>query len=147
MKLSTKLREHMERLGLSQEKLAEHLGVSQSLVSKWKRGRGMPKASEVRAMATLFGVTCDYLLDDDLPVMGPEETEYDREVRRIARKVGPKQVWEILMGRLGQADPAGAPGGLPAITPRPDDGRRVARPGPDSPPSVPRGGRKRDGSA
>jgi transcriptional regulator with XRE-family HTH domain len=109
MKLSTKLREHMERLGMSQDTLAEHLGVSQALVSKWKRGRGMPKTPEVRAMADLFGVSCDYLLNDELPVMSAEETEYDREVRKIARKVGPKQVWEILMGSLGGASPAAAP--------------------------------------
>ena len=50
--------------GLSQEQLAERLGVSRQSVSKWESGGVMPDLDKVLAMSELFGVSTDALLKD-----------------------------------------------------------------------------------
>ena len=47
---------------LSQQKLAEAIGVSQKAIDYWERGVNEPKASYIVRLADFFEVTCDYLL-------------------------------------------------------------------------------------
>jgi len=53
------IREFREQAGITQLQLANELGVTPSTVYNWERGRNEPKASQLKAMATLFGVTMD----------------------------------------------------------------------------------------
>ena len=48
--------------GLSQEELANSLGVSRQAVSKWESGQSVPDLDKVVAMSDCFAVTTDYLL-------------------------------------------------------------------------------------
>lgn len=48
--------------GWTQVELAEKLNVSDKAVSKWESEAGLPEISQLPTMATLFGVTIDYLL-------------------------------------------------------------------------------------
>ena len=50
------------RLGLSQEGLAEHLGVSRDSVKDWESGETTIRSSVLIRMADLFGCSLDYLL-------------------------------------------------------------------------------------
>ena len=50
------------RLGLSQEGLAEKLGVSRESVKDWESGRTPPKTSVLINMADLFDCSLDYLM-------------------------------------------------------------------------------------
>ena len=45
--------------GWTQLELANHLGVTPATVFNWERNRHEPKASQLRAMARLFGVPMD----------------------------------------------------------------------------------------
>ena len=65
MKLHDKIYEFRKKEGLSQEALAEKLGVSRQSVSKWETGEATPEVSKLLAISKLFGVTTDYLLDDE----------------------------------------------------------------------------------
>ena len=47
---------------LSQQKLAEAIGVSQKAIDYWERGINEPKASYVVRLADFFEVSTDYLL-------------------------------------------------------------------------------------
>jgi transcriptional regulator with XRE-family HTH domain len=64
-----KLYENLQRLrkgkGLSQEALAEMLGVSRQAISKWESGQSYPEMEKLITLSDFFGVTVDSLLKDD----------------------------------------------------------------------------------
>ena len=70
MTFGERLQALRQRAGMSQDALAERLGVSRQAVSRWERDETMPETDKVIALADLFGVTTDYLLRPR-----PEETE------------------------------------------------------------------------
>ena len=47
------------KMGLSQQQLADRLGVSRQSVSKWETGTALPELDKLVAMSELFGVTLD----------------------------------------------------------------------------------------
>jgi transcriptional regulator with XRE-family HTH domain len=47
---------------LSQQKLAEQIGVTQKAIDFWEKGINEPKASYIIKLAKFFGVTSDYIL-------------------------------------------------------------------------------------
>lgn len=51
--------------GLSQEQLAEKIGVSRQAVSRWESGDTTPEMALFKKLCCEFGVTADYLLGDD----------------------------------------------------------------------------------
>lgn len=64
MNISEKISSLRKEKGLSQEALAEALGVSRQSVSKWESGDVLPDSDKIIAMSGFFGVTTDYLLKD-----------------------------------------------------------------------------------
>lgn len=56
------IRELREGAGLTQVQLANKVGVTPSAVYNWERGRNEPKASQLRTMARLFGVSMDAIV-------------------------------------------------------------------------------------
>ena len=65
--LSEKIYELRRRDGLSQETLAEKIGVSRQAVSKWETGAATPELDKLRALCAFFGVTLDELTGEDPP--------------------------------------------------------------------------------
>lgn len=55
------IRELREAQGLTQAEFAFHLGVTPSAVYSWEAGKYEPKASQVRAIAKLCGVSMDVI--------------------------------------------------------------------------------------
>ena len=51
--------------GLSQEELADKLGISRQAVSKWERAESSPDTDNLICLARLYGVSLDELLDCD----------------------------------------------------------------------------------
>lgn len=64
MALSEKLFTLRKKSGLSQEQLAEHLGVSRQAISKWESGSSMPESDKLIAICDYFDVSLDYLMRD-----------------------------------------------------------------------------------
>ena len=54
--------------GMSQEELADQMGVSRQAVSKWESEQATPDLDKVVIMSELFEVTTDYLLKGIEPV-------------------------------------------------------------------------------
>lgn len=70
--------------GWSQEELAEKMNVSRQAVSKWEGAQTIPDLEKILQLSTLFGVTTDYLLKDEI-----EDEEFtadccDSTVRKIS---------------------------------------------------------------
>lgn len=65
MKLSDKIVGLRKSNGMSQEDLAEELDISRQAISRWESGAAMPDANNILQLSKLFGVTTDYLLNDD----------------------------------------------------------------------------------
>ena len=62
MKFQERLKELRVAKGLSQMRLAQAVGISQSAIAKWELGKTEPTASAIILLATYFGETTDYLL-------------------------------------------------------------------------------------
>lgn len=56
------IKAHRQRCQMTQEFVAESLGVSRQAVSKWEMGISEPSTSNLMALAQLFGVTAEELL-------------------------------------------------------------------------------------
>ena len=54
--------------GMSQEELADAVGVSRQAVSKWESEQATPDIGKIMAMSDIFEVTTDYLLKGIEPV-------------------------------------------------------------------------------
>lgn len=61
---------------MTQIELAEKLNYSDKAVSKWERGESIPDVIVLKTIADLFGVSLDYLLEED-HTPTPQEPEQD----------------------------------------------------------------------
>lgn len=83
MNFSVKLREIRKNEGLSQEQLAEKIGVSRQAITKWETGKGLPDVENMVIIAEIFKTTLDELLRNSVVTQEPEkpvfvsETIYD----------------------------------------------------------------------
>lgn len=65
MTFGEKLTGLRKREELSQEALAEQLGVSRQAVSRWEQGAALPDAAKLLPCAGLFSVDVEWLLDEE----------------------------------------------------------------------------------
>ena len=78
MNFSENLRNIRTTRKLSQEQLAELIGVSRQAVSKWEQGNGYPETEKVIQIAQALNVSTDYLLlgkDNEPTVPAPKATK------------------------------------------------------------------------
>ena len=87
MILADKIIELRKKNGLSQEELAEKLGVSRQAVSKWEGAQSVPDIQRILEMSRLFGVSTDYLLKDDMDFGSEAITESAAEADSPLRRV------------------------------------------------------------
>ena len=57
-------------MGISQEKLAELLGVSRQSISKWEMDHSVPQIDKILQISEIFSISCDDLLHDDVELRG-----------------------------------------------------------------------------
>lgn len=96
MNLSDRIQYLRKARGISQEGLADQLGVSRQAVSKWESEQSMPDLDKIISMSDYFGVTTDYLLKGIEPVVQKEE-EQSIKHRRIASNI----CYQLSLGFIG----------------------------------------------
>ena len=96
MNLSDRIQYLRKVRGISQEGLAEQLGVSRQAVSKWESEQSMPDLDKIISMSDYFEVTTDYLLKGIEPVVQKEE-EQSIKHRRIASNI----CYQLSLGFIG----------------------------------------------
>ena len=72
-----KLRNHRKNLSLTQEAVAEKIGVSAQAVSKWEAGECLPDCFNLKALGDTYGISLDILL----------ETEAAGDIDAVAAKI------------------------------------------------------------
>lgn len=65
-KIGEKIRELRKKSDITQEKLANHLGISFQAISRWESGNSYPDLEMLPALANYFNVTADELLGVDI---------------------------------------------------------------------------------
>ena len=68
MKLPEKIQRERKKMGLSQEKLAEKIGVSRQAITKWENGLASPELEKIVSLSECFKVSTDYLLKVRTPL-------------------------------------------------------------------------------
>ncbi len=67
MTLGNRIKANRQRLGLSQDALAERLDVSRQAVTKWESGKAMPSTERLLLLAEVFGCSLDELTGAKAP--------------------------------------------------------------------------------
>ena len=65
IEIANRLIELRKKSGLSQEELADRLGLSRQAVSKWERAEASPDTDNLICLARIYGVSLDDLLNTD----------------------------------------------------------------------------------
>ena len=82
--LGKRIVRHRKQLGLTQDQLAEKLGVTAQAVSKWGNDQSCPDITMLPKLAAIFGTTTDALLGNEpiRPVYQGEVVEESQELRQ-----------------------------------------------------------------
>jgi len=65
MSIGLKIKELRTREGITQDSLANYLGVSYQAISKWENDVTIPDVKLLKPISNFFGVSIDYLLDNE----------------------------------------------------------------------------------
>lgn len=88
--LGKRIMQHRKGLGLTQEQLAERLGVTPQAVSKWENDQSCPDIATLPILAEIFGVSIDALLGRE-----PQPPVYQAEVVTDEPEDKDKGTWEF----------------------------------------------------
>ncbi len=94
MNLGNSLFHARKKCGLSQEEVAEKLGVSRQTISKWETGETLPDIRQSKRLALLYRLTLDELIDFDLDVQ-----EIEQAIARSDEKRDEKIDWTKAWGK------------------------------------------------
>ncbi len=94
MNLGNSLFQARKKCGLSQEDVAEKLGVSRQTVSKWETDETVPDIRQSKKMAVLYHVSLDELIDFDIDFKEIQDT-----IAKISEKVEEKINWTNAWGQ------------------------------------------------
>ncbi len=112
VEIAERLAARRKEAGLSQEGLAEKLGVSRQAVSKWERSESSPDTDNLIALAKLYGVSLDDLLYVDGSIEDDVEFEMSDRAAQRASVGGEAQASPGTPPAPGEpaagSDPAGA---------------------------------------
>lgn len=82
IEIANRLVELRKKSGLSQEQLADKLGLSRQAVSKWERAESSPDTDNLICLAKLYNVSIDDLLNTDEPAEDIVRDVKEREAEK-----------------------------------------------------------------
>jgi len=96
MTLGERIKECRQNVDLSQEKVAELVGVSRQAVTKWEANQTAPSTENLFKLAEIFGTTVDFMLTSDAP--GPnspaEQIYYLQKMEQEKAAAARKARWK-----------------------------------------------------
>lgn len=88
MSLGNSLFDARKKKGLSQEEVAEKLGVSRQTISKWETEETVPDIYQAKKLAKIYGLSLDELIDTDL-----DQKEIEEVIKNTDEKKEEKINW------------------------------------------------------
>ena len=85
MSLGNSLYKSRKKKGLSQEEVAEKLGVSRQTISKWETEEPVPDIYQAKKLAKIYGLSLDELIDVDLDQKEIEEVIKNTDEKKEAK--------------------------------------------------------------
>lgn len=92
MSLGSSLYQARKKSGLSQEGVAEKLGVSRQTISKWETGETLPDIRQSKKLAVLYHMTLDQLIEYDFDE-GQAREMIDSVSEETQAKIDWSKVW------------------------------------------------------
>ncbi len=75
MSFGENLKNVRKQRGITQEELAEILGVSRQAISKWESDNGYPETEKLLLLSKTLNISLDYLMNDASEMQKKEQTE------------------------------------------------------------------------
>lgn len=102
MKINEIIREKRKALSLTQEQIAEYLGVSTPAVNKWEKGLSVPDADLLVKLADILEVSVAELLGGNIPDC-EDTNELAEQLSRINEQLAIKnrrsrRIWKVVLG-------------------------------------------------
>lgn len=87
MNLGKKIAELRKKKNLSQEELAEKVGVARQTISKWETGDTTPDINQVKIISKIFNISIDELVDNDINNVIVEKVSNTEKLAGITIKI------------------------------------------------------------
>ena len=87
MEIGKKIMDLRKKNGLSQEELAEKVGVARQTISKWELGETSPDLKQSKELSKIFNVSLDELTDNDIKNILVEKTSNTEKLAGLVLKV------------------------------------------------------------
>lgn len=102
----TRVRDLRRERGMTQNELADAIGVSRSAVAQWESGRAGQATPHLRRVADVLGVSVDHLLGPDAGSAAAMMTADERALLALYRTAAPpdRQLLLLIARRLAQRD-------------------------------------------
>ena len=100
MKINEVIRQRRQELGLTQEGLAERLGVSAPAVNKWERGLNYPDITLLPTLARTLGVDLNTLLSFQEDLTQEEIGQFLNQLYEAARQEGGAAAFQMAREKL-----------------------------------------------
>ena len=95
MELGKQIYELRKKANLSQEQLAEKVGVSRQTISKWELGETAPDIKQAQILSQVFGVSLDELTGNDTKEVIYEKVSNTERLAGLIIKI--IKIWEIII--------------------------------------------------
>ena len=95
MELGKQIYELRKKANLSQEQLAEKVGVSRQTISKWELGETAPDIKQAQVLSKVFGVSLDELTGNDTKEVIYEKVSNTEKLAGLIIKI--IKIWGIII--------------------------------------------------
>lgn len=102
MDFGTNLKQLRKEKNLTQEELAECLGVSPQTISKWENNLSMPDISALPIMADYFGISLDSLLLHNADQRDKEMKDFAKHIHEIADSGNMAEAYTTIREAMGK---------------------------------------------
>ncbi len=101
MTMENKIKALRQKAGMTQEKVAERMGVSRQAVAKWEAGESAPSTRNLLKLAEIFDTTVDALMNCQAPSKEQPHESENKERKAIDSRKKKENIFVALAVLLG----------------------------------------------